>query len=462
MYDNNGYQDYNNNNGGQNFTPDTNNQYSGYGGYYYYPQNQNQPPKPPKKKKVGGGLIVGLLVGAMIIGGASGFGASYLANGVKSNLPDNPNSDITTPSDSSTEKPEEKPNDEVTRPGDAAPETPINNDLGGLKNMAAMNLTTKYDYEELYKKVNESIVVVSNYTKSDFGSEEYTLSGTGSGVIFTTDGYIITNDHVVRGASKVTVKVEDKYSGEKDAEVEATLMGSDQATDLAVLKITRSQPFTAVPLGDSDALNIGQQVCAIGNPAGLAKTLTGGYISGLKRYTSEKGYVLSSIQTDAAINPGNSGGGLFDMYGNVIGIVNSKIVAADSSIENLGFAITINEAKPIISDLINYGYVKGRPVLGIVTQQAAKDTYGVSGLLVVEIDKDQPVAKSQLKVNDIIVAVEGKDVEEVGDVQDILKNMKAGDEITVKVIRPTKTGTGYFSQTTYKELEFKITLAENH
>lgn len=462
MYDNNGYQDYNNNNGGQNFTPDTNNQYSGYGGYYYYPQNQNQPPKPPKKKKVGGGLIVGLLVGAMIIGGASGFGASYLANGVKSNLPDNPNSDITTPSDSSTQKPEEKPNDEVTRPGDAAPETPINNDLGGLKNMAAMNLTTKYDYEELYKKVNESIVVVSNYTKSDFGGEEYTLSGTGSGVIFTTDGYIITNEHVVRGASKVTVKVEDKYSGEKDAEVEATLMGSDQATDLAVLKITRSQPFTAVPLGDSDALNIGQQVCAIGNPAGLAKTLTGGYISGLKRYTSEKGYVLSSIQTDAAINPGNSGGGLFDMYGNVIGIVNSKIVAADSSIENLGFAITINEAKPIISDLINYGYVKGRPILGIVTQQATKDTYGVNGLLVVEIDKDQPVAKSQLKVNDIIVAVEGKDVEEVGDVQDILKNMKAGDEITVKVIRPTKTGTGYFSQTTYKELEFKITLAENH
>ncbi len=462
MYDNNGYQDYNNNNGGQNFTPDTNNQYSGYGGYYYYPQNQNQPPKPPKKKKVGGGLIVGLLVGAMIIGGASGFGASYLANGVKSNLPDNPNSDITTPSDSSTEKPEEKPNDEVTRPGDAAPETPINNDLGGLKNMAAMNLTTKYDYEELYKKVNESIVVVSNYTKSDFGGEEYTLSGTGSGVIFTTDGYIITNEHVVRGASKVTVKVEDKYSGEKDAEVEATLMGSDQATDLAVLKITRSQPFTAVPLGDSDALNIGQQVCAIGNPAGLAKTLTGGYISGLKRYTSEKGYVLSSIQTDAAINPGNSGGGLFDMYGNVIGIVNSKIVAADSSIENLGFAITINEAKPIISDLINYGYVKGRPVLGIVTQQTAKDTYGVNGLLVVEIDKDQPVAKSQLKVNDIIIAVEGKEVEEVGDVQDILKNMKAGDEITVKVIRPTKTGTGYFSQTTYKELEFKITLAENH
>ena len=238
------------------------------------------------------------------------------------------------------------------------------------------------------------------------------------------------------------------------------MVGKDQATDLAVLKIERSQPYTAVPLGNSDSLNIGQQVCAIGNPAGLSKTLTGGYISGLNRFTSEKGYVLSSIQTDAAINPGNSGGGLFDMYGNVIGIVNSKIVASDSSIENLGFAITINDAKPIISDLINYGFVKGRPVLGITTQQV--NDYNFKGLLVVEIDQNAPVAQSELKVNDIITAVNGEAVTAVEDVQELTKGMKAGDKITVKVLRPVKISSGYFSQTSYEEHEFEVTLTENH
>ena len=155
------------------------------------------------------------------------------------------------------------------------------------------------------------------------------------------------------------------------------------------------------------------------------------------------------IQTDAAINPGNSGGGLFDMYGNVIGIVNSKIVASDSSIENLGFAITINDAKPIISDLINYGFVKGRPVLGITTQQV--NDYNFKGLLVVEIDQNAPVAQSELKVNDIITAVNGEAVTAVEDVQELTKGMKAGDKITVKVLRPVKISSGYFSQTSYEE-----------
>lgn len=454
MYDNNNYPQ-------QYYTTDPNGQYGNpygefpYGGYNRQPDNN----KPPKKKKVSGGLIAFLLIGAMAIGGASGFGGSILANRMYSVVDDG------NPNDNNNQNPPVESGDvgeEVTQPPHIAPETPVNNDLSGLSNMASMNTSTKYDYEELYKAVNESIVIVTNYVKNGYGNDgEYTKSGVGSGVIFTTDGYIVTNEHVVSGAEKITVTVDDKYS--KEEEVDATLIGKDQATDLAVLKISRSRAYTAVPLGNSDSLNIGQQVCAIGNPAGLSKTLTGGYISGLNRYTSDKGYVLSSVQTDAAINPGNSGGGLFDMYGNVIGIVNSKIVASDSSIENLGFAITINEAKPIISDLINYGFVKGRPVLGITTKQVNQyNGYAATGLLVVQIEQNAPVAQSELKVNDIIVEVNGETVTAVEDVQEITKGMKAGDKITVKVVRTVKVSSGYFSQTNSEEHTFEVVLTENH
>lgn len=460
----------NNNNYNQQYyggSPDNSN--SSDSQYYYstaynggYNGQTPPPPKPPKKKKVSGAIISGLLIGALVFGGIGGFGASFLTNRISSSITDsNNNGDSEKDPENSGSSDEDKENgDSTTQAPHIPPENPIENDLSGLSNMAALNTSTKYDYEELFKAVNESIVIINNYVKNEYSGEEYTLSGMGSGIIFTTDGYIVTNAHVVDGAAKLTVVVDDKY-GSKDDEIEANLIGSDQATDLAVLKISRDKPYTAVPLGNSDKLNIGQQVCAIGNPAGLSKTLTGGYISGLNRYTSDKGYVLSSIQTDAAINPGNSGGGLFDMYGNVIGIVNSKIVASDSSIENLGFAITINEAKPIISDLINYGFVKGRPMLGIVTKKLSEYTYGTSGLLVVEIDSDAPVSKSELKVNDIIIAVNGEAVADVEDVQKITKGMKAGDTITVKVLRPVKRGSGYYSQTTFEEHEFDIILTEN-
>lgn len=461
MYENNNYtQQYygENPNGSDNryyYSTAYNNGYNG--------QTTPPPSKPPKKKKVSGAIISGLLIGALVFGGIGGFGASFLTNRINSSITDGDNnggSNGITPPDGNNSNGSGENGGSTTQAPHVPPETPVENDLSGLSNMAALNTSTKYDYEELYKAVNESIVIVNNYVKNEYGGEEYTHSGVGSGVIFTTDGYIVTNAHVVNGAAKVTVIVDDRYS-DNEEEIEATVVGSDQATDLAVLKISRSKPYTAVPLGNSDRLNIGQQVCAIGNPAGLSKTLTGGYISGLNRYTSEKGYVLSSIQTDAAINPGNSGGGLFDMYGNVIGIVNSKIVASDSSIENLGFAITINEAKPIISDLINYGFVKGRPVLGIVTQKLSEYTYGTAGLLVVEIDGNAPVSKSELRVNDIIIAVNGEAVAQVEDVQEITKGMKAGDKITVKVLRPVKRGSGYYSQTTLEEHEFEVILTEN-
>lgn len=453
MYDNNGYQPT------YNFSTDPNN------------NQQPQPPQPPKKKKTSTGLVVGLIIASIVVGGASGFGGAYLSSrinseldapstsGVEPNRPDDDNDDInaseTTP---------------ITTPEYVKPEVEVSDDLSSLENMANVNITRTYSYEELYEAVNESVVVVNNYVQASSiymnSSSEFVKQGTGSGVLFTTDGYIVTNYHVISGADRISVIVSDRYG--EDQEMEAIVVGSDNATDLAVLKIGRDQSFIAAPLGNSDSLKIGQNVAAIGNPAGLNKSLTGGYISGLNRYSNEKGYELSSIQTDAAINPGNSGGGLFDMYGNLIGVVNSKLVASDSSIENLGFAITINEAKPVISDLINFGHVTGRPALGISTQQINQYTaqlYGLSatGLLVAEIDQDAPVAQSGLQIGDVIVKVNGIDVETVTDVQTITKGLKAGDKVTVTVSRTSVTDNGSYwgSIRTSREIDIEVILTES-
>ena len=425
-------------------------------GYY-------QPPQPPKRKKTSTGLIVGIIIAAIAAGSISGFGGSYLASRLDGDRPaavEGDKTDSTPPVQAEDDKPEET---SPTTTEYVKPEIEVNSDLTSLENTVTINTTTEYTYQELFERVNESIVIVKNYVSS---SDGYKLYGTGSGVIFTTDGYVVTNAHVVQSCSKVSVVVSDGYSD--DEEIEAVLVGSDSATDLAVLKISREQAFTAAALGDSSRLNIGQEVCAIGNPAGLNKTITNGIISGLNRYSSEGGYELSSIQTNAAINPGNSGGGLFDMYGNVVGIVNSKLVSTSSAttLENLGFAITINEAKPVISDLINFGYVKGRPTLGITTLAVNEYTaqlYGLSatGLLVTEIREDAPVAKSGLRVGDVITAVNGTAVASVAEVQAITKGMSAGDTITVTVSRTSSNNMNPFGYNSAETLDIEVILTES-
>ncbi len=452
-----------------NFSTDPN---SGYNNNY---QQQQPAPQPPKKKKTNGGLIIGVLIAAIVVGSASGFGGSYLASRLQDDTSQSQPADNDNAPSSSDEQEEPKETTDATTPEYHKPDTEVSSDLGTLENTVNMNTTVQYSYEELFDKVNESIVVVKNYVQSSSmlsGESEpggYTLYGTGSGVIFTTDGYIVTNHHVVEGNSKISVVISDAYSDEE--EIEAVVVGSDSATDLAILKISRDQPFTAVALGDSSSLKIGQEVCAIGNPAGLNKTITNGIISGLNRFASEEGgYELSSIQTNAAINPGNSGGGLFDLYGNVVGIVNSKLVSQSSSttLENLGFAITINEAKPVISDLINYGFVTGRPTIGITTRQINEYTaqlYGLyaTGLLVTDIDEDAPVAKSDLRVGDVITKVNGKEIESVSDVQAITKGMHAGDKITLTVSRVIESDSyfGFGGSGRVTTLDIEVELTEN-
>lgn len=442
----------------QNESPDQGAYYSTQPQYNNYGGNG----KPPKKKG-NAGKVIAIIAAVAVVGAASGFGGSYAANTWL--IQDRPAATEPADTDGTRNEPEEEA---ATTTEYVKPAVEVDDTLSTLENTAAMG-STELTLEQLYEKTSGSIVVVNNYRKtssSGYGSGSsgsVELYGTGSGIIITSDGFIITNAHVVSGASKVSVVL---YSGtDNEHEIEAVLIGSDSATDIAVLKISDTEKLTPVALGDSDSLKVGQKVCAIGNPSGLANTLTDGIISGLNRYYStDSGYELSSIQTTTAINPGNSGGALFDMYGNVVGVVNSKLVS--DSIEGLGFAITINEAKPVISDLINYGYVTGRPVLGITTTEVNEYTaylYGLpsAGILVTSINQDAPVASSGLRIGDVITHVDGKAVSSVSGVQTVLKTKQAGDTVTVTVVRTAQSHFGYSNADSTETVDIEIVLTEN-
>lgn len=439
-----------------------------------YNYNQQFTTEPAKKKKGKLGTVIALVAAVAVIGGASGFGGAYLASqsvGVIGGA-DGPTSIIVSDDNS--------PKDEADTPdstGDVAGALSAINSSGegGTEkihpyDVVATGVNGEYTTTELYEAVNDTVVLIKVYTTqtySDYYSyydyyfgygeppkqseeeSEPVFSGYGSGVVFTEDGYILTNDHVVSGAEKIMVVVNDYNDSTITHEYEATLIGTDSSTDIAVIKITRDEEFVAATIGNSDTLKVGQDVCAIGNPGVTGDimfehTMTKGIISGLNRVSLSEGYSLSLIQTDTAINSGNSGGGLFDMYGNVIGVVNSKIVT--DTYEGIGFALTINEAKPIMEDLLSYGYVKSRPVLGITTielNEYRAELYGVrisKGLLVAEINSDAAVAKSKLRISDVITKINGTNVETVADVQTIISKMKAGDKITVTVARATSNG----------------------
>ena len=456
-----------------------------------YNYNQQFTAEPPRKKKGKFGTVLALVAAVAVIGGASGFGGAYLAShsiGVIGGA-DGPTAIIT-----GEEKPEVSDKEDSEKPdgtGDVAGALNAINSSGeggGVKihpnDVVATGVNGEYTTAELYDAVNDTVVLIKVYTTQNYDDyfsyydyyfgygeppkeseedSEPVFSGYGSGVVFTNDGYILTNDHVVNGAEKIVVVVNDYNDPTITHEYEAALIGTDSSTDIAVIKISRDEEFVAAKIGNSDTLKVGQDVCAIGNPGVTGDimfehTMTKGIITGLNRVSLSEGYSLSLIQTDTAINSGNSGGGLFDMYGNVIGVVNSKIVT--DTYEGIGFALTINEAKPIMEDLLSYGYVKSRPVLGITTVELNEyraELYGVrisKGLLVAEINPDAAVAKSKLRISDVITKINGTNVETVADVQTIISKLKAGDKITATVARATSNGE-------LESLDIEIILSES-
>lgn len=263
----------------------------------------------------------------------------------------------------------------------------------------------------------------------------------GSGVIISKEGYIMTNYHVVSNADphnedhkKATLEV---FLPDK-RQTNAKFVGGDPLNDLAVIKINLKN-LTVAELGDSSKLKVGEPAIAIGNPLGLefAGSVTAGVISALNRTVSVEDRTLNLIQTDAAINPGNSGGALVNSEGKVIGINTVKISVP--GVEGLGFAIPINNAKPIVDQLIKYGYVKGRPLIGIsgreITETMA-DYYNLPvGIFIVDVERGSGAAKAGIKKRDIMISLAGKKVETMSDVNEIKKAYKAGDTVKTVVVR---------------------------
>lgn len=380
--------------------------------------------------------VTAMLLAVMIVGGGAGFGGAYYAGRYalpQSGYSQNDGSD----SDSK--------GGAVYSHDNIASTTPTLNDL--QKDVSTLthiqtdgveyNSDGTYKYtRDLVKAVQDSIVyieVFQNYR----GTAQ--LEGSASGIIISADGYIVTNNHVVESADSFTVKVNDSTSGTSKT-YDAELIGTDDDTDLAVIKIEANNLPVAV-LGDSDKLSLGDDVVAIGNPLGLENSVSKGIVSGLNRQISDSKRGLSSIQTDAPINSGNSGGALFNGYGEVVGVVNEKYVYDYA--ENVGFAITINEAKDVIEDLIRNGYVSGRPVIGItyleVTEAIASYNRITAGWQVTEINADMPVADSGLLVGDTIVEIDGLDVL-TDDTSEIFATKKPGDTVTVTVVRKDYNG----------------------
>lgn len=384
----------------------------------------SQKPHTPKNKKHSRGLALGLCgVAAACLLFAGGAVVGNMAFGGHAN------------SDSGTS----------ASTSDSAPTLQINSKPESDSSNSSDNYDTVDGMagEDIYKKVNPSVVSVISTTSEGTGS--------GSGVIMSKDGYIITNNHVVDGAQSVSVQLSDGTS------LDAEIIGTDEQTDLAVIKVTPTSDLTAAEFGDSDELEPGEYAYAIGSPGGVqfANTITGGRISAINRDLTVNDRVMTLIQTDASINNGNSGGALINKYGQVVGITSAKLSGnafGSATVEGMGFAIPINTAKDIVDELIQNGYVSGRPSIGITGQNVESADGKVSGVQVYSIDSRAKAASEGLQVGDVITAVDGTPTPDMDKVNELKQDKKAGDKLTLSVYR-ISTG---------KTLNITITLTDSH
>ncbi|MBP3447691.1 MAG: trypsin-like peptidase domain-containing protein [Clostridia bacterium] len=393
-----------------------------YSLYRIEPQPSEQPgySKPSKRKSRGVALLLAFVIGAGATSAASFFALPKLVEREVAKI------------SGSTYSLNVPPNPSMTA------------EQGGATQVANKKLLTVV---EIARKVGPTVVGINTKVQRQtiFGMPT-TSTGSGSGIILSADGYIVTNNHVIEGASEITVLLSD------GTELAAKLVGGDARTDLAVVKVDGiNLPFAT--LGNSSELQVGELAVAIGNPLGneLAGSVTGGYISALNRSITVDDQKFNLIQTDAAINPGNSGGALVNNYGEVIGINSVKMSA--SGVEGIGFAIPIDEAKPIIEDLKNDGYVKGRPVIGIAGRNVTKqdsEYYGIPvGIYVMELTPYSAAERAGIKISDVITAVDGVTVETIEELNREKEKHKAGDSVTLTVIRGEDT------------LKIKLTLQED-
>ncbi|HSS21849.1 MAG TPA: trypsin-like peptidase domain-containing protein [Pyrinomonadaceae bacterium] len=301
---------------------------------------------------------------------------------------------------------------------------------------------------EVYRTLSPGVVNVhsTSYARDFFGFVE-PQEGTGSGSVIDQDGNILTNYHVIEGATKLAVS----FGGQKN--YAATLVGGDPDTDLAVIRLTEKprEPLTIIPLGDSDKLEVGQKVLAIGNPFGLDRTLTTGVISGLQRPIRARNNrpIEGAIQTDASINPGNSGGPLLDSHGRMIGI-NSQILSPSGASAGVGFAVPVNIAKRIVPELVRSGEVR-RPKLGIGTRDVGVlrgqlDLPISDGVIILQVAPGEAAANAGLRgitqtengdveIGDIIIGMDGEKIATSDDLYRQLDKHQVGDTVQLQIFR---------------------------
>ena len=376
---------------------------------------QPQDAQPPKKKKKFNGKRVARSAVALVLAAAMGFaggfvGAKFGGSG------------------------------KVVIQQVAPSSTASSSDSADSSIAAASSSGSSLTTEQVADLVSPSVVVITTeqvvYSQWSWYGQNQVESGAGSGVIISSDGYILTCAHVVDGASTITVTIGDK-------DYTATLVGEDTTSDIAVIKID-ADGLTPATVGNSDSLKVGQSVMAVGNPLGeLGGTVTGGMISALNRSVTIQGSssvnTMSLIQMDASVSPGNSGGGLFNMNGELVGIVNAKSSSSDA--EGLGFAIPINDAIKVAQELLENGYVTGRPYLGITylavedAQTAAQLGVNAYGVYVVEVVKGGPAEKAGLQTGDRIVSVDGTEIASKDDLGTLMQKHAAGDTLSITIAR---------------------------
>lgn len=301
-------------------------------------------------------------------------------------------------------------------------------DKSGFGDVVSVGKEGAMSVAKINKAVGPSVVGISGQTKLGGFLNQTVDLGSGSGVIVSADGYIITNNHVIQDASKLKVILNTQQ------EYDAAVVGADVRTDIAILKID-APDLVPVSLGDSSMLEVGDLAVAIGNPLGqeLAGSVTAGVVSALNRTITVDGKRFNLIQTDAAINPGNSGGALVNCFGELIGINTVKL--SSTEVEGIGFAIPINEIKPIMNELISSGRVSGRPIIGLTGTDAP---YGV---VVVSVIEGMPAQKAGIKEGDLIVKVNDKPVTTIQEVNLIRDEFKPGDTLAVTIYRDNELQT---------------------
>ena len=368
-----------------------------------------------RRRLIGLSLLVLVLIVASSIGVAKMNGKTALPTNIPATMPDSAEEFFNSYYTSSTS---DKVDINITR----AP-------VGGKFRLTVLGAEEReLSLQELYDRCSPSIVAIYGYINDKSG---YSW---GSGVILSEDGLVLTNTHVIDGCDRAEVQL-----GEEEP-FEATLVGADSVSDIAVLKI-EARGLTPARFGDSSALSVGQRVAAIGNPLGaeFRLTLTDGIISAIERDMKHNGHSVSLIQTNTAINEGNSGGALFNMYGQVVGITNMKMTSYYSSIEGIGFAIPSSTVKTVVDSLVQFGTVKGRSSIGVTMgaiPPQAKEQYGMpDGLYVSAVQPNSDANAKGVKVGDVVTAVNGESVTSTDQVLKIKDPLAVGDTLTFTIWR---------------------------